>query len=415
MASPLNMLGPTPAPMEVRKKGLAKELKMKSAIEDLFSALNGIYTTEKKSIHNAIYMEIEQAATKGSWTSRIPFLYKLREGGVFGRNQAIGEEEQPETKFCDIYRNNCRKVVSTPGYGADKLDAEHIGLFEQHIDNLAEWNKEQEGLEIRQALLETYGETLWHGDTAPLCVKNWNPNVFVAGIGAYDTAQPEYDPGSNVFTTNIATALNSVNSGKGEILTNIVLSNICNYAIKKRITQLDIPGLPGNKGYILMISELQEMYIGDPAWAANNLGTAFIRKAALNEKVMSWPGVLGSYKNLLLVTDPRAATVMRQGNNILNAGYLKHGDVDDRNRPAAGVDATYDVVTILGRGAVWKWEPEKLHQITQTDDYGAVVGTGTACVRGIGIPIYRASETPSDDIEQFTSAICLAGIPGDNP
>jgi len=401
--------------MEVRKKGLAKELKMKSAIEDLFSALNGIYTTEKKSIPNAIYMEIEQAATKGSWTSRIPFLYKLREGGVFGRNQAIGEEEQPETKFCDIYRNNCRKVVSTPGYGADKLDAEHIGLFEQHIDNLAEWNKEQEGLEIRQALLETYGETLWHGDTAPLCVKNWNPNVFVAGIGAYDTAQPEYDPGSNVFTTNIATALNSVNSGKGEILTNIVLSNICNYAIKKRITQLDIPGLPGNKGYILMISELQEMYIGDPAWAANNLGTAFIRKAALNEKVMSWPGVLGSYKNLLLVTDPRAATVMRQGNNILNAGYLKHGDVDDRNRPAAGVDATYDVVTILGRGAVWKWEPEKLHQITQTDDYGAVVGTGTACVRGIGIPIYRASETPSDDIEQFTSAICLAGIPGDNP
>ena len=422
----LGMLGPTALSPQSRKIGLDTELQIKSVPKSIYTALKGLYNAKQQAMPNGIYMKVNEVALKNAWRARITLLERLSEGGVMGGRQAIGAEEQPSTKVAEVYHNNCRKVVSVPGYGIEKLHAEYLNLFEKFIDQLADWNREQEDLEIHQALLETYGETLLHGETAALpdagdpsqpgggpCEPRWNPNVFVAGHGAHN--QPAYNLNILTHTQNILNALTATPGGAGTFLDTDALSNISNYALLKRIEPLDIPGAPSGKGYVLTISELQAMYIGDPNWSAKNLGTLFIQKTGLNEKVMNWPGVLGMYKDLLLVVDHRTPTVTRDGSTSLTSGYMKHGNIDDRNRDMASGDV-FDVGILHGKGAVVKWEPEPLKSIKQDDDYEKVRGVGTACVRGIQIPLYWRdieSKQPDDVPEQFTSAVVLCAMPGE--
>jgi len=418
------ILGPTPLSKQSRMVGMDAELRLKSVPNSIYTALTGMYNTQKQAMPNAIYMKISEKALKNAWRTRITRLDRLKLAGVFGNAQATGTEEQPSTRVAEVYYHNCRKVVSVPGYGTEKLSADYLGLFEQHIDNLADWNKEQEDLEIHQALLETFGNTLTdaNADTAYVnggpCRSNWNPNIFIAGIGAQSAALPAYNANPATFSANIAAALNGVGSGLGTFLNSDVLSNISNYALWKRIEPLEIPSSSG-KGYVLTISELQAMYLGDPAWSSKNLGSLFIAKAALNEKVMNWPGVLGMYKDLLLVVDHRTSAVQRAG-NALTAKYVTHGGIDNRNRGMVQNSTThdhiYDVAVLHGKGAIWKWEPEPIHHIEDDEDYKKVKGVGTACARGIGIPLWWEDiDTKSTPPEQNTSAVVLCGIPGDNP
>jgi len=423
MPSPLGMLNPAALPAQSRRVGMDTELRLKSVLLSIYTSLAGMYNAQKQSMPNGIYMKISDKATKGSYRTRITMLERLSEAGVLGDNVAIGHEEQPKTRVAEVYHNNCRKVVSVPGYGIDKLHADYLGLFEQHIDNLGDWNKEQEDLEIHQALLQTFGETLTTGETASACPVNWNPNIFIAGIGAHG-AQPQYSPALATFTSRIVAALGATTGGTAvsTVLNNDTLSNISNYALFKRIEPLDLPGTPSGKGYVLTMSELQAMALGDPGWAARNLGSLFIQKAALPEKVMNWPGVLGMYKDLLLVVDHRTPTIKRAG-SALTAGYMRHGNNDTRDRGAAttSTDRVYDVATLHGKGAVWKWEPEPIHTIEQTDDYGKVKGVGSACVRGIGIPMFweniedRFNTVTPQTPTQTSSAAIICALPGDAP
>jgi hypothetical protein len=384
---------------------------MKASLQSIYTDLSGHYNTEKKTVPNAIYMKIGDDVLSQSSEAVITMKFPLRNPGVMGDDVAIGTEEGAVTKTCKIYRNNCRKVVSTPGYGTDKLDADYLKLFEKHVDDLAPWNKDQEDLEIHQAIVETFGETLIYGETAGKCIRNFNPNIFIAGLGAHNPTQPVYNTNPAVYAQNISAAVSAVNGGGGAILDQTALSNLSNFALKKRISRLDIPGIPGGKGYVLTISELQSMYLGDPAWSARNLGNLYLQRTALPEKVMNWPGVIGAYKDLLIVTDLRAPTVLIDGGSV-TAGYMWHGDTDKRHR---GISGALDVAALHGRGAVWKWEPEKLHSIKQEDDYGKIKGVGTACVRGIGIPIFDQQVPGVNTHEQFSSVIAFCGMPGDMP
>jgi hypothetical protein len=312
-----------------------------------------------------------------------------------------------------IYRNNLRKVVATPGYGKRKLDQDAYGLFEQHVDDLAEFAKEHEGLEIRQAETEKFGETLRHGDTQAVCVPHWNRNIFVSG-NPLRTCRPAYSTNLATYTQNLVAAVLAAGGGAitptvGQTLNQPNLSNASNFALQQRIARLNIPGLPGGKGFILKASELQFTYLGDPAWSQRNLGSLYIQRTQLPEKVMNWPGVMGAYKDFLLVCDPRQPTITVGGSSApytLSAGYMWPGDVDLRGRDDANV---LDTFNILGMGAVWSWYPEKLHHIQQVDDYGAIVGHGTALVRGVGEGVYTDENGANE--EQFTSVLGICRLP----
>lgn len=411
----IGVVAPTALPAQSMVVGYDKKLRMKSMLQDIYGKSTGLYNTVKKTIPNAIYMEVPDSVLSESTTAVITMKKPLSGNGVFGETVAIGNEELPVTKALTIYRNNCRKVVSTPGYGVKALDAKAYRLYEQHIDDLSVWNQQEEGLEIRQSFMETFGETLVHGVTAGTCSRNFNPNIFVCGL-ALRTASPTFSRNVATYTTNIVAKIVAAGGGSitptvGQTLNQPNLSNISNFAMARRISTLDIPGLPGGKGYILTISELQATYLGDPAWSARNLGDLFKAVTSLPEKVQNWPGVLGAYKDLLLVVDPMQPTLNPTGSSApfgLSAGYLWPGDIDLRYRDDLDV---CDTAFLHGRGSIIKWNAEKLHHIQQTDDYEKVIGHGTACVRGIQLPIYDQQVPNMGSWEYFSGALILCRLP----
>lgn len=411
----IGVLAPNAIDANSAIKGYDKKLRMKSLVDDIYNDLGGLYNTEKKTIPNAIYMTVQMQALEGSQSATITMKKPLSAAGVYGNAVAIGNEERPVTKTMTIYRNNCRKVVTTPGYGVRKLDAEAYKLYEQHIDDLATWNKEQEGLEIRQAFVQRFGETLIYGDTLANCSRNYNPNIFVCGL-PLRSASPVYSSNVTTYTTNIVNTIVAAGGGSiiptvGQTLNQPNLSNISNFALARRISTLKIPGLPGGRGYVLTISELQAVYLGDPAWSARNLGDLYTKVANLPEKVQQWSGVIGAYKDLLIVVDPRQPTLNPTGSSSpygLSAGYLWPGDIDLRYRDER--DAC-DTAFLHGAASIVKWEAEKLHHIQQTDDYGAVVGHGTGCVRGVQDPLFDQQTPNMGSWEKFNNVLVLCRIP----
>jgi hypothetical protein len=415
MGSQLGVLAPSAIANDSRIIGYDKKLQMKALLEDIYTELTGHYNTEKKTLpKNALRLQISDGALSDSSEAVITMKMPLTGVGVTGNDFAIGQEERPVTRATRIYRNDLRKPVTTPQYGVRALDAKGYKLYEQHVDDLGPWNKEHYGLEIRQAILETYGETLVYGDTAAACVRNWNMNMFVCGLPLRD-ARPTYNSTVADYTTNIVGKVND--SGGGDIKTPHVgqtlnipnLDNISNFAMNRRIARLNIPGVTGGRGYIVTISELQANYLGSPAWSERNLGAVHITKAALPEKVMNWPGVIGAYKDLLIVVDPRQPTIDITGTSQphgLSAGYMWMGDNDQRNRDQ---DTVLDTVFILGNGSFIDWYPEKLHFVFQLDDYTKIKGVATALVRGVQTPVYTDDNTANP--EQFGSAVALCRLP----
>lgn len=408
----------TPAALDPNsaRVGYDKMLRKRSIPEDIYTALSGMFKaqTESRSIPSAIYMTVEAEALRGSNSAVVTMKKPLSTAGVFGNTVAIGNEELPLTKSFRVYRNNCRKVISTPGYGARKLDADYLRLYPEHIADLATWNKEQEGLEIRSAFLQTWGYSLTFGDTAGICAQNWNPNIFVCGL-PLRSCSPVYSRNVATYTTNIVNTITAAGGGSilptvNQTLNQPNLSNLSNFALERRITPLSIPGLPGGKGYVLTISERQAAYISDPTWSQRNMGS-LIQRTQLPKPTADWPGVIGAYKDLLLVLDVRQPTLIPTGSTSpfgLQAGYLWPGDIDQRYRDDRDV---CDTAYLHGADSIFKWEPEKLHHITQEDDYAKVIGHGTARVWGHRIPIYDQYVPNMGSWEYFGGILCLCRLP----
>lgn len=406
---------PTTLDRNSQIKGWDKKLQFKSMLRDIYSNSSGMYNTETKTMPNAIYVTVEKEALEGSVKATITMKKPLSASGVYGNDQLIGNEERPVTKSKTIFRNNFRKAVTTPGYGTRKLEAEAYKLYQRHVDDLGPFNQQQEGLEIRQAFVERFGESLVHGDTAADCVRNFNANIFVCGL-PLRSASPTYSSSVATYTTNIVNRITAAGGGSilptvGQTLNQPNLSNISNFALARRITPLSIPGLPGGKGYILTFSELQAAYIGDPAWSARNLGTLFKDRSALPDKVQSWDGVLGYYKDLLLVMDPLQPTLNPTGSSSpfgLSTGYVWPGDVDLRYRDDLDV---CDTAFLHGVGSIVKWDAEKLHFIRQDDDYEIVQGRGTARVWGIQDPLFDQQTPNMGSWEKYNNVLVICRIP----
>lgn len=411
----VGVLGPQQLAANSRIRGYDKELRMKEKLDDIYEVSSGIYSTDKKKIPNAIRMNVDAKAEAESNNVTITMMLRLGGMGVYDPNSAIGQEARPVTKTLTIYRNIVRKVVTTPGYGPDDLDAKPYGLYEKWVDQLAVWNKEHHGLSIRQAVLEQFGESLVHGRTLGNSPRNWSPNLLVAGLGRLNM-QVAYDANRAIFTTDIVNRI--VTSGGGSLNPLVTqtlnmpnLSNAHNLAIENRIETFKIAGLPGGDGWVFTMSELQATYLGDPVWSARNLGSQYVAKAALPEKTMNWPGVIGTYKKFLLVEDPMQPTLIVSGSSEpwgLTAGYMLPGDDDDRERDDPN---TRDTAFILGKAAIVDWVAMKLRFIRQSDDYEMIDGRGTAKVEGIRQPIYDQQIPGLGSHEQFSSMVMVLGLP----
>lgn len=395
--------------------GHDKLLRSRATLKDPYTNLSGLYTRTGETIPNAIYVKMDEKELSKSNSVRIHMKLPLTGMPVTGNARLAGTEEAPTTKSGTVYRNDYKKAVRTHGYGVRKLDQEPYGLYDRHKGvDLAVHAQEYEGLEIRQALLESFGMTLWTGDTEAVCTARWNPNFYVQGAAA--AQQPEYSPTLTTYTNNIVSAI--INAGglaqsAAQAMTFQLLNRLVLEAQDRLLYPLKIGG---NDAFVFVISPHQAVVYTDPNFSVNSGGAVWIQKTALSERVQNWQGIIGKFEcsagaDIYVCVDPRCPTLLPGGTAApysLTAGYVYPGTRDARNRDSAYVR---DACFLLGQGACFKWDAEKMRHVEDKDDYGHIIGDGYAGTRGVQIVPYDQADPDATSQEYYGSMVVVCSRP----
>jgi hypothetical protein len=401
----------------------SQKLRRKMIASDLYVNLKApedvVYQRDNPiDIPDGVWFKMEAGVTAGANNIRVLMKMPINANVLTGRTVALGREVAPIVKSGALYRAPYRFVVqATPGYGPDKLDAEPWRLYEEHVTDLAPHGGAEEGLEIRQALVETHNHLLWNfADTSAVCPAQFNRNVFV--VGAEPSAQPLFHPNAATYTNRIVGLMDTVSGGNGrfeqtasQMLTCGVLDKILRWAWK-RVWPFMIDGRPS---FVLSVSQLQADYITNPN-NVDSLGSRWIQTAQLAEKVQNWYGIIGAYRagngaTMYIVVDDRLPTLLPMGSGApysLTPGYVWPTDNDLRNLSNSKIR---DACVLHGRNAYCKWEPEPSHLIADDYDYKLRNGKGYAGVRSI--MQLQFDTTPVDPTgaarEYWGSALVIAG------
>ena len=415
------ILGQAALPAQSQIAGFSKILQFRTRLKDIYVQLDGLYNRVESEIPNAIYINVNEMATKGTNSVTITMKLPLTGGVVRGNNRLGGTEEQPNTKAVTLYRNNYKKAVSIETYNTRHLDQVDYGLYKQHIKDLTPWAQQNHGLDIRMAFLRRYSYNLLAGDTVGLCIPEWNPHIYVQG--ASDAQQPVFDMNDAINTNNIVNAI--LNAGGGSLTPTIgqaisfrALNKIAQKALREKLMPLMVGG---RETYILMLSPLQAMILTDPTWvnATGGLtsgGGVWLEAAAMSKETQNWYNAIGTFRSaigvdIVCITDVKCPTLIPTGTAepfSLSDNYVWPGDVDLRNLDNPN---TRDACFLLAKGALAAWEPEPIHFVKQDDDYFRIMGHGVAGVRGIQIPIFDQQSPISTSREYYGGMVCIFARP----
>lgn len=394
--------------------GYDKELRVRAIIRDIYVAMPGLYNRDGQTIPNAIYTQVSDktGANNTTVTMKLPLIGPP----ILGNRRLTQTEEQPRTKSGKIYRNNYKKAVSVETYGVRQVDQRSYGLYKKHISDLSTWARQFEGLEIRQAVLETFGMALWSGDTTTLCQPRWNPHFYVQNCP--DALQPVHHPNLTTYTNRIVSAILAAsgtfaNQNAAAAIMFNTLNKLALEALRRRLFPLTIEG---HQAYIFVVSPLQATLFADPTWSDQSLGAVFLRGNDLSEKVQNWHGMIGKFMNTIgpdiyVVRDEKCPTLIPSGTAApfsLSAGYMWPGDLDRRQHDNPNVR---DACFLLCKGAITKWEPEPLHFVKQGDDYERIMGHGIAGVRGIQQLQFDQDNPNATSIEYYGSMVVVMARP----
>jgi len=394
-------------------QGFDRRLRRRAVLADPYVNKKGLFVNNQKGIPNGMYMEVADVALTGANTATVTMKLPLTGLPVVGNTRLTGTEEAPSTKAGVLYRNNYGKTVRTEKYGVRYVDQEAYGLYKEHVNDLGDWAAQYEGLEIRMALCEVFSYNLQFGDTAATCVPSLNSNIFVAGRTI--AQQAAWDPSLTTYTNAVAN--NMLQAGGGSMTpTNAqaasfrLFQNLAMFAQRRLMWPMDIGG---KQAFCFVVSPLFAQMYADPTWQGSG-GAQWIQFTQLQKEVQNWYGIHGTYHSSIgvdihIVVDPKHPTVLPSGTAApfsLTFGYVWPGDVDLRNLDNPN---TRDVNILLGRGAVMKWDAQKLHFVQQDDDYFRIMGNGIHGVRGI--QQLRFNNIAGTALEYYGSSLVLTARP----
>jgi len=375
----------------------SNDLRRQAILRDIYTNVRGediIYQGQRLSIPNGIYTKMKASDVSGANNVRVILKIPVNANILTANTVALGAEVAPVIRSGTLYRNNYRFVVQAPpGYGEHRLDAQPYGLYEEHVRDLAPHAAAEEGLEIRMALVETYGWNLRFGSTIAVCPQQFNRNFFVSGLSV--NQQPVFHPTWQTYTNRICQAIDLAAGGDGlgssnwqqrvtEMLNGNTLDSLMRWALRRRMTPLTIDG---RSAFVLTISQLQAQRFSDPS-VADSMGARWTAQNNLTEHIQNWYGVIGKYvsatgADIYCVVDERLPTLWPTGSALpfgLAAGYVWPTDNDLRN---LAQDNVRDACILHGKGALVNLEPERMHMIHQDWDYDVRNGAGYAGNRGI--------------------------------
>lgn len=372
--------------------------------QDIMSTLTTVFdeTTDISIPNDALVMQTSIPST-GETSATFGFLHALTAAGGEGDLYTqLGNEETLRQKRVVAYFNEFSHAVTGWQYGYHFHEAKPYKIYDESMGKatklLGRHAEERFGLYRRQALLETYSQNLTASPTS--LTQRWNPHWYIKNL--LDSQQPAYNTSNATFTQNICNALVTAGTSINAALDAHYLLALSNRAKFLRIEPLVING---KKRYILTVPSEQTVWAASLG-VAGSLGAWWSDYSRLNEEKLMFPGLLGEWKNILLVEDERAPTLTlagSAGNYSLTANYMRYGNNDERDTSATARQVGY----LLGKGPLIEWYPDRIHHEYDDYNYRKWIGKGYFGMIGDTLRMYDQASPTSTSFQQNSCMICV--------
>jgi hypothetical protein len=309
------------------RKTMQKQLILRSTWEQFSNRLEVTDPVPNKDgfeeVPDAVMINVSGDFDAGTRQTTVPFLGKLNQKGQFGRQPSLGDEETPSMKFKAVRYNVERKSVALEEESVDgdmnrfyRIGAQGTSLLTDYFVELTDFN-------CHRAIIEGASFALtdadaWTGpsiSTAPVA-RAYNPNIYANGKSAkvtYDAVLATYEASIQTYLDTLTTAANPFDLQALDAMV-LLASQIL----------LPLKWQAGGKkvNWVFMLSEQQLQQLQDTT-ASNSWSTLMKDADVRGDMNRQISGVVGVYRNALIVANPRSPLWNTAGSANAFMGYIK--------------------------------------------------------------------------------------------
>ena len=342
---------------------------------------------DMNSVPDSVLIKCAGDFDRGSYQLTIPLVGKLNTKGRFGRQKAEGSEEVPQILYKAVHYNVERKAMSTEEMSVDGEQDKAYRIGSKGTPMLTNYMVELTDFNCHRALIEGAGWALteteaWTGPSfsTPPQTRKFNPTVMKRGgtaVATYDTTLATYEAAIQTYLDTLTTASNPMNLAGLDAL------------IDEMTYRLLPLNWKGGVKYVLLLSRYQARELQDStsstSWSAL-MRAADPREGEKENRAIS--GILGVYRETLLIVNPRSPVWNTGGSANAHVGYVKpwssgafYNAADATVTRAAKTttgSGTCEIAIGLGQGAIGVSEIQKASFDENEEDYNFTKGL---CVR----------------------------------
>lgn len=403
---------------------MQKELILRSVWEQMSNIVTETddvpNSKEMKSVPDSVLIKCKSDFDPGSYQLTIPMMGKLNTKGRFGRQKAEGSEEVPQIKYKAVHYNVERKAMSTEEMSVDgeqdkayKIGSKGTPLLTNYMVELTDFN-------CHRAIVEGAGWALteteaWGGPTfaSPPQSRKFNPTVMKRGgtaLATYSTTAATYEGNIQTYVDSLTTGSNPMNLTGLDALIDEMHYRLLPLKWKQGIN------------FVLLLSRYQARELQDTtsstSWSAL-MRNADPREGEKENRAIS--GILGIYRNTLLIVNPRSPVWNTAGGANTYVGYVKpwssnafynasDATVTRAAKSGAGT-GTCEMAIGLGQGAIGVAEIHKASFDEQASDYNFNKGLCVARTVGHVRMDFDIASPTTTSIQNQTSLLYFTPTP----
>lgn len=391
---------------------LNRKLQVESTLDSVFEDVGTdvVFTGRKMALPDACVLRISGGKTEGARTQIMPMIHPLVGQAEYGTNSVQeGKERQTTMSYMKIYYNEYSYGVAYEHWGMNYNELQALGYYNELQPAMSKWYKEDADRQYHEALLEGCGYVLTGAGTG--LTKNYNKNFYIPNTEWDD--QPEFSTTAATYLSNINNALQAAATGSYGVNANIDLDYFGAlelYASQiKRITPVTIGGKPS---YVMLLPSSQ--YLVLKRLSDGKLGDFWAKTYNHSSEEMNLPGYIGRIGSIVVIEDMRYPTITCvYDNGTHSVEYVNPGNQDSRNKAVydAASNASWDVGSLMGAGAIIDWTVTPQHFETAADGYKKRSGKAVFCERGIQTAYWDTDTITNNNKKNFSSITLLFSAP----
>lgn len=385
---------------------------------------------DSNNIPDAVVHYVSDHFKKGVMFTNIPSFDKLKQRGGMGWEKEQGNEEAPTMRYARVYYNVERKSVSLEGDSLDEdasanyaIVKQGFQLLQDYFAELGDYNKQRAILEYAtEAITESYAWKDSKTFNAPPVATRLHPTIYLPQSSAklpwVAPAAPITGSHAAAYTA-LANALVTL-----EITQKFTLVELqsCLRIAQRHCKRLAWKSGGGQNIYwiIKMSHECADMLMNSDSKFADRFTNADER--SVKNRAIS--GILGTYRNALLMTDDRAPvfnaltekfSYQKAWEEVGNGGLMVEEvernpyKVKGSKESASGIGATFEVVQILGKGAIAATRVRELKYNNDSVDYDFSKGLEARRACGDMRPDFYSE--PEGEPKNWSSALYFVPTP----